>query len=483
MHRVPFLVLAVVITVAGAALAQTPAPSAPASAQPPPAPAAPSPAAAAPPAPAAPSVTLTLADSVRDTLRRSPQVKESEAEVEAIRGKQLQALGIGRPQASMTVGLVPSPQARGNQVSSPDRQYSPDINGVAVLGGVQIIQPIFTWGLIDNARAAAEHGVRATEAGVDVKSTEVALRVKQAYWGVVTAKMIKVFIDDVRTQVDEALARTERLVEGGYATEVDVYRFHIGYSELDKASNLVDKTIAIARSALATWTGREGTIVEPADASLPTRMEDLQQVERFVEDGLAKRPEFVQLAEGIKAKQNLVQVERKKRYPLFFLGVAGTAAYATNRDRLDNPYVIDPLYHWAIGPVLGFKYDLDFGIAAGRIKEAEAEVHKLEATRQFALDGVPLQVREAYGTVLEAKGNVAALDAAFQNANKMLVAATLNSDVGVGEPRDLADAVIAYAKSKAEYLQALFAYVYGLEQLRHAAGLDVEELRLLTPSR
>ena len=483
MHRVPFLVLAVVITVAGAALAQTPAPSAPASAQPPPAPAAPSPAAAAPPAPAAPSVTLTLADSVRDTLRRSPQVKESEAEVEAIRGKQLQALGIGRPQASMTVGLVPSPQARGNQVSSPDRQYSPDVNGVAVLGGVQIIQPIFTWGLIDNARAAAEHGVRATEAGVDVKSTEVALRVKQAYWGVVTAKMIKVFIDDVRTQVDEALARTERLVEGGYATEVDVYRFRIGYSELDKASNLVDKTIAIARSALATWTGREGTIVEPADASLPTRMEDLQQVERFVEDGLAKRPEFVQLAEGIKAKQNLVEVERKKRYPLFFLGVAGTAAYATNRDRLDNPYVIDPLYHWAIGPVLGFKYDLDFGIAAGRIKEAEAEVHKLEATRQFALDGVPLQVREAYGTVLEAKGNVAALDAAFQNANKMLVAATLNSDVGVGEPRDLADAVIAYAKSKAEYLQALFAYVYGLEQLRHAAGLDVEELRLLTPSR
>jgi len=133
--------------------------------------------------------------------------------------------------------------------------------------------------------------------------------------------------------------------------------------------------------------------------------------------------------------------------------------------------------------VLGFKYDLDFGIAAGRIKEAEAEVQKLEALRQYAVDGVPLQVRDAYGTVVEAKQNAMAFDAAFQNASKMLVAATLNSDVGVGEPRDLADAVVAYAKTKADYLQALYAYVYGLEQLRHAAGLDVEEVRLLEPPR
>src|SRR5262249_619500 len=251
------------------------------------------------------------------------------------------------------------------------------------LGGVQIIQPIFTWGLIDNARAAAEHGVKATRAGVDVKSTEVSLRVKQAYWGIVTAKMLRAFVDDVRTQVDEALKRTEKLVDGGFATEVDLYRFRLGYAELDRASALIEKTLAIARSALATWTGRpEGAVIDPADKSLPTRMEDLARVEAFVRDGLAKRPEFVQLAEGLIGKQDLVLVEKKKRYPLFCVGIAGTAAYATNRDRLDNPYVIDPLYHWGIGPVLGFKYDLDFGIAAGKIKEAEAEVQKLEALRQ-----------------------------------------------------------------------------------------------------
>jgi hypothetical protein len=54
------------------------------------------------------------------------------------------------------------------------------------------------------------------------------------------------------------------------------------------------------------------------------------------------------------------------------------------------------------------------------------------------------------------------------------VASSSNFDLGVGEPRDLADAFMAYARTRGEYLQALYAYVYGLEQLAHAAGLDVE---------
>ena len=112
--------------------------------------------------------------------------------------------------------------------------------------------------------------------------------------------------------------------------------------------------------------------------------------------------------------------------------------------------------------MIGFRYNLDFGIASGRIKEAEAEVQKLDALQTFADDEIPLQVRQAYGTVVEAKKTVQAFDEAFANAKKMLVAAYSNYDFGVGEPRDLADAVFVYAKSRGEYFQALYAYVFGL---------------------
>ena len=83
------------------------------------------------------------------------EAKEAYAEVPE-RGKQLQAKGAGLPQIEVVGALGPSPRARGNQVSSPDDQYSPDVTGVFVRAGVEIIQPIFTWGLIRNAKEAAE---------------------------------------------------------------------------------------------------------------------------------------------------------------------------------------------------------------------------------------------------------------------------------------------------------------------------------------
>src|SRR5262249_13679292 len=182
---------------------------------------------AAPPAPAPGGerrVTLTLEESLRAALTRAPEVRQSQAEAHGIRGKQLQAKGLGYPQLEMTAGIGASPQARGNQVSSPDKKYDLDITGVFFRTSFEIIQPIFTWGLIENARLAADHGVRATQAGVDVKSTEVALRVKQAYWGLVAARSIRDFLLDVRSQVDDAIARTQRLTEGGFTTDLDVYR-------------------------------------------------------------------------------------------------------------------------------------------------------------------------------------------------------------------------------------------------------------------
>jgi outer membrane protein TolC len=434
--------------------------------------------------PAPPSVRLTLEESLRAALLRSPETRQALAEVEGYRGKQLQALGIGRPQIELSTALGPSPRARGDQVSSPEDQYSADITGVFVRGGVSIIQPIFTWGLIENARLAAEHGVRAAQAGVDVKSTEVALRVKQAYWGIVAAKSIRAFLLEVRQQVEDAIARTERLVEGGYATDIDVFRFRSKLGELDRGLHQTEKTIDLATQALGAWTGQPaGVAIEPADSALPEDIRPLAAVDTYVRDSIVIRPEFTQLREGIQARRRLLEVERKQAYPLFFVGLLGDLAYATNRDRLENPFVIDPLYHAAVGPVIGFKYSLDFGIRAGKVKEAEAEVQKLEALQVFATDNIPLQVRDAYTTIVEAARNVRVLAEAHDNAKRWLVASSSNVDLGLGDPDDLADAFAQFARSRAEYFQALYAYVFGLEQLAHATGQDVAEVQRLVPPK
>ena len=93
---------------------------------------------------------------------------------------------------------------------------------------------------------------------------------KQAYWGVVTARSIRAFLLEVRQQVEDAIARTERLIEGGYATDIDVFRFRSKLGELDRGLHQTEKTIELATQALGAWTGQPpGVAIEPADAALP----------------------------------------------------------------------------------------------------------------------------------------------------------------------------------------------------------------------
>ena len=99
---------AAAILLPGAGRAQTT--GAPTPPSPPPAPG------TAPTSPPGATIRLSLEESLAAALRRSPETRQALAEVEGYRGKQLQALGIGRPQIELSTVLGPSPRARGNQV-------------------------------------------------------------------------------------------------------------------------------------------------------------------------------------------------------------------------------------------------------------------------------------------------------------------------------------------------------------------------------
>jgi outer membrane protein TolC len=432
-------------------------------------------------------VVLTIRDAVRIAVSRSPEVKSTTFDVEAMLGKKEQADGSRWPQIT-TLGVIgPSPEAERRDPSGLSEQLKSlnvregSVNSVFGRADILLIQPIYTFGLISNLRAAADHGVKAQKAGVDKTATEVALRVREAYTGLHLFKELKSLLADMHEQLLKAAERQEVLLEGGFASEQDLFKLRTFQGELEKNLNLANRGIAIAKEALRVWTGMDtNTDVDTAEDKLALELKDVPPVDVFMEDAKAKRPEFTQLREGIQAKKALVEAERAKAWPMVFFGIQGSFAYAPNRDRiLNNAFVQDPLRHAYIGPVLGLKYDTDFGIASGRVREAMAEVGKLEALQSHATEGIALQVQRAYGELMEARQNVAALDRAFENAKKWVVTALANFDLGIGETKDLADAVLAMAKTRADYFQAVFNYQMGIARLENAAGRDVEEIRTL----
>lgn len=432
-------------------------------------------------------VVLTVRDAVKMAVARSPEVKSTTFDVEALVGKKLQADAARFPQISSVGVIGPSPEAERRDPSGLSRELKSlnvregGVNSVFGRADFLLVQPLYTFGLISNLRAAAEHAVKAQQAGVDKTATEVALRVREAYYGLLLFKELKTLLGDLHEQMLKATNRLEILLEGGYAAEQDLFKLRTFQGELEKNLNLAERGIAIAKEALRIWTGLDpGTDVEPADGRLAVELRDLAPVDVFVQEAREKRPEFVQLREGISAKKALTEAERAKYWPMVFFGLEGSFAYAPNRDRiLSNAFVQDPLRHAFVGPVLGLRYDLDFGITAGKVRELEAEVGKLEALQITASEGIPLQVQKVYRELEEAQRNVLALDRAFENAKKWVVTALANFDVGIGEAKDLADAVLAMAKTRAEYFHAAFTYQMGLARLENAAGRDVQEIRAL----
>jgi outer membrane protein TolC len=433
---------------------------------------------------------LSVQDAVARAVRRSPEIASSTYDVEAFIGKKMQADAARFPQLTAIGVLGPSPAAN----RAPRRGEAEALNSINVKEGqvdsafvrtdFLLIQPLYTFGLIENLRAAAAHGVQAQRAAVDKTAAEVALKVREAYYGLVLATELHAHLGDLHEQLLTAADRQQTLVEGGFASEQDLFKLKTFQGELEKNLNLTQRLQEIAREALRVWAGVErDTAVEPADPKLVADLKPLPAVEEFVREARVKRPEFTQLREGIKAKQALAEAERARAWPMVFFGIQGSAAYAPNRDHIrNNAYVSDPLNHAYAGPVLGFKYDLDFGIARGRVKEADAEVGKLQALQEYANEGIPLQVQKAYGELVEAQKNVGALDRANEYARKWVVTALANFDLGIGDTRDLADSVLAMAKSRADALQAVFNYHMGVARLENAAGRDLDEIRSMMRS-
>ena len=60
-----------------------------------------------------------------------------------------------------------------------------------------------------------------------------------------------------------------------------------------------------------------------------------------------------QLEAGLRARRALVEAKKADRMPDVYAGVIGQFNYASQRERLDNPYLYDPFNGGGLTPVGG----------------------------------------------------------------------------------------------------------------------------------
>lgn len=431
---------------------------------------------------AVPQSALTVDDCIRMALKAAPELGEAQSDIALATSKLDEAKSYRFPQMELTTLVGPAPIAYRQDILpsiNTDKPFSFNALTWFTSADATIIQPLYTFGKISENMKAATHGIEVDRSRKEQRANEIVLKVHEYYNGLLLAREMKELVLEVEEILIRAREKAQKLLDQGSDTvdQMDLYK-------LDAFSGMASKYLEEAKKgealALAALRARMGL---PADAQLETGMErlviidtEMPTLETYIDNARRRRPEFHQIAEGLKARSALVEAARANYYPDIFLGGIFSWAYSDERERIRNPYFNDQFNHLNAGIALGARWKLDFGITGAKVAGERAQFNRLLSTKDFADTNVPLQVKKYYLEMIEGKNSATATRGAYLNAKKWAVTAIANFDFGMGPAKDIFEALQAYSSMRADFFKSIYNYRIAAASLDYATN---EPLRTL----
>lgn len=432
----------------------------------------------------APAEPITLGQATEMALSSDPRIDEQRANVaraqaliERVRGE-----GGVRVSANLYAGIAPKASdgifTNGSN-TCPDagctlRDDGMDLDeGFAVTTGLtaSIIQPLYTFGKLANYEKAARLNRDVSQSEVSITRGKTWLTVRRAYWGYLTARDTREMLAGVKRQVDRTRDDMREDAEAGRAPMSEMYALESGAAQLERYLAEAESVEAIALDGLKTIIGL------PIDAELTvaaSHIEPIAMPEKELADlaqqALAHRPEMAMAENGQAAMRSYVAARKNEIFPNLYAGVVAGGAYTPGRERLNNPYINQPLNQAYATPVIGVQWDFNPGVVRANISDAEAQMQGVVAKAQLARQGIPFQVAEAFHQSQGLDRQIQALGSAKENSRKWMVSSFMDFQAGLIDGGKLADAVRANTEAQADYFRTINDYNMSVARLAVATG-------------
>ena len=434
--------------------------------------------------PATAQTTLDLDQAIERALNHDPRIDEKRHYVAAARGllEEVQGHGGWFVESNTFLGLAPQVEgsifkngacAPGNCELRDDRYK---FNGLSpwLKLEAQLIKPLNTFGKLENYSDAAEANIRIKDQDVQLQRNATVLDVKKAYYGYLAARDSRLLLEDVGKRAQGAIDLVKQwLDEGkGEVKQSDLYALQSGRALVAKYQAQAAALEKVALGGLKVLVGiPQEEALELADrrlrpVPLPDKtMKDLQA------QALKQRPEMTQLKDGLEARRALLAADKANGKPDLYAGVAGGLSYTPGRNRLNNPYIYDPLNEAALTPLIGLRWNWSPGVDDGKISAAEAQLNALIAKSSFARAGIPYQVAEQYYQVQGYHEAVQNLEDAGRSARRWMIASYTDFEAGLEKAEKIMTAMQAYILAMTDYVQTTFEYNMHVARLQDAAGM------------
>ena len=426
---------------------------------------------------------INLQQAIELALAHDPRIEEKEAFVRKAEGLLQEAEGSGGLRYSVDSFLAIATGVDGGFYEDGEDSCSSDCeprddaydldDGLSLWGGLtfSIVKPLATFGRLESYQEAAQHNISVKQQDVALQRDEIGLQVVKAYYGYLTARDSRLLLEDARNRLSGALELVDAWLEegSGNAKLSEKYALESGLGLVEKFLADAGRLELIAMEGLKLLTGLDR--IEPADKRLKPVTLPEQSLDDWIGLAMDNRVEFKQVEAGLAARRALVEANKADKKPIVFAGVAGSLAYAPDRDRLENPHVFDPFNHIGLSPLVGMRWQWEAGAQPARVAQAQAELDALLHKASFARSGIPFQVREQYYSMQAGYKALESMRDSSKAARRWMIAAYSDFEAGLEEAKDIITALQAYVLAYAEYLRAVNDFNNSVSRLQSVSGV------------
>lgn len=425
-----------------------------------------------------------LSTAIKKSLEVSPSVESAMYDKDASSAQLQEAKAASfLPLVDLKVlgGYAPDvPDGSGPEGGFPDVEFSWDHLGPFIQLRLEAFQPIYTFGKISNLRKAAQLGVEAKDEGVQKARNELILQVKRAYIGLASLYSFREFVSELQTRSGKAKEIVEKQIQkkSSEVTDIDLLRVQVFEAEAERRLVEINNNIDFVRMTLKILMGL------PRDAKIDIaeqrlRMDDtlIDPVETYLQIAQQNRPEITQLKDLVGIREAMMKGVQAGFYPSFGLGGFYRYGFAPDRESVNNPFLVDDFNQNAGGAFVGLSQSLSFHLTNSRYKQARALYEKARADEQRGLQGIEIEIRKSHTNAIAKQQAVESAKRGYKIGRSLVLATTLNFGIGVGPPKDLVEAFVAYSTVRINFLQTLNDYYMALAELTNAVGKEVTNLQ------
>lgn len=352
-------------------------------------------------------------------------------------------------QERFTLGLM-------NSINEPD-----DITNFNTKLSLQI--PVFNGGKVRAGRKMAGHAVEAVKQEQERKRQEVRMNVVQAYLDALLAQEGLIVADEAFKTAEAHVKMARDHMEAGTVVKSDVLSAEVRLAQIEEMKLEAENMVELSRAALFHAMGVPQDSSSVLDAKSLMFRDDSFELENLIKNAKVGRAELKMLAAYGQVGDAAVDFAKAGRKPSFNLMVQYDM---DGQDPLDKDGE-----SWFAGAVLSMNI-YDGGRTLNATEQARSGRNETNMKRDELLQGIELQVRQAFLELSTAKKKIAVTSKAVEQAEEALRIVENRYSNGLTTIVEVLKSETELTEANLRQVSALHDYAVGFEKLKYATGAN-----------